>query len=268
MTIISLPGGGGLGNLLFYHHVAYALSKKHKVPMYMNCDYNDPKRPNIRVYDDLFKHVNFVDRTFQAQGNIYTEPNFFWDDIPYSGETLFLRGYFQSYKYFWDVISDIVKQFTQNLGETFVLDEYNELAQGKPCICVHVRRTDYLNDPDIHTNLSEEYYIQALDEFPEHRVLVFSDDIESVRDWNVWKTKDVHFVDEPDPVRTLWLMYRCDAFVIANSSLSLNAYLFAHGTRNTPGIAPAQWFGPKGPRFKIEDIVPPGTKHLQHCHPL
>lgn len=263
MTIVSLANGGGLGNLLFYHHVAYALSKKYGVQMYMNCEYFDEKRPNIRVYDKLFQHVKFIDRSFQPQGTLYSEPDFFWNDIPYTDGTLFLRGYFQSYRYFWDFIHDIVNQFTQNLGETFMLNEYNELAQGNRCVCVHVRRTDYLNDPDIHTNLTEDYYVEALKRFPDHRVLVFSDDIESIRHWDVWKSRNVHFVDEPDPLRTLWLMYRCDAFIIANSSLSLNAYLFAKGVRDTPGVAPVHWFGPKGPRFKIEDIVPPGTDCLQ-----
>jgi hypothetical protein len=263
MAVISLPNGGGLGNLLFYHHVTYALSKKHMIQMYMNCDYIDEKRPNIRVYEKLFQHVEFINHTFQKDGTLYTEPNFFWNDIPYTRGTLFLRGYFQSYKYFWDVIPDIVSQFTKNLGETFMLGEYTELAQGNPCVCVHVRRTDYLNDPDIHTNLTEDYYVKGLKSFPDHRVLVFSDDTESIRHWDAWKSKNVHFVDEPDPLRTLWLMYRCDAFIIANSSLSLNAYLFAKGTRDTPGVAPSQWFGSKGPQFKIEDIVPPGTECLQ-----
>ena len=175
---------------------------------------------------------------------------------------MFLRGYFQSYKYFWDDIQDIVIQFTKNVGEDFMKEEYERISCGTKCVCVHVRRTDYLEFSEIHTNLTESYYKQALERFPDYRVLVFSDDTESIRYWDVWKTREVHFVDEPDPLRTLWLMYYCDAFVIANSSLSLNAYLFARGMRETPGVAPAQWFGPKGPKFKIEDLVPPGTECL------
>jgi hypothetical protein len=263
MAVVSLPYGGGLGNLLFYHHTAFALSKENGVDMYINSDYHYEKFRNITLYDKIFNHVNFVNRAspvFQMNGSVYTEPHFYYDPIPVSGAgVVFLQGYFQSYKYFWNSMGDIIRQLQLNLGVDFMKKEYDELRSGEKTVCVHVRRTDYLSLSDIHTVLTEEYYENALTHVAPGRVLVFSDDIGGIKHWDVWKTRDTVFVDEPDPVRTLWLMSLCDAFVIANSSLSLSAYLMAKYLRDAPGVAPAKWFGPKGAQFRIDDIVPPGT---------
>lgn len=263
MAVVFLPYGGGLGNLLFYHHVAYALSKKLGRHMYISNDYEDNLRVNISTYDKLFDHVNYVNRTstlFQEQCVLYVEPHFYHDPIvvPTDANVILLKGYFQSYKYFWGYMGDIIKQFQMNLGSEFMKKEYYDLAAGEKTVCVHVRRTDYITNSHIHTLLSEEYYKSSL-EHVKGRLLVFSDDPESIKHWDIWKSRETVFVDEPDPVRTLWLMSLCDSFVIANSSLSLSAYLMAKFLRDAPGVAPGNWFGPRGPQFNMEDIVPPGT---------
>lgn len=259
---MSLPYGGGLGNLLFYHHTAFGLAKKLNVSMYINADYHYEKFRNITLYDKIFNHVDFLNRTssiFSQECVLYTEPHFYYEPIPVPDDSvILLQGYFQSYKYFWDSMGDIIKQLQTNLGEDFMKKEYESLVHSEKTVCVHVRRTDYLNLSDIHTVLPEEYYLKAL-EHVSGQVLVFSDDIESIKHWDTWKTRDTVFVDEPEPVRTLWLMSMCDSFIIANSSLSLNAYLIAKFLRDAPGVAPVKWFGPKGPQFRIDDIVPPGT---------
>lgn len=263
MTVIFLPYGGGLGNLLFYHHVAYALSKKLGRDMYISNDYEDNLRINISSYEKLFDHVKYVNHTsplFREQCAMYIEPHFYYDPImvPEHAKVILLKGYFQSYKYFWDYMGDIVSQLQKNLGSEFMKKEYDVLSAGEKTVCVHIRRTDYLSHQDIHTVVPEEYYHEAL-RHVDGRLIVFSDDTESIKHWDVWKSRETVFVDEPDPVRTLWLMSLCGSFIIANSSLSLNAYLIAKFLRNAPGVAPKSWFGPRGPQFNMEDIVPPGT---------
>jgi hypothetical protein len=155
-------------------------------------------------------------------------------------------------------MGDIIKQFQVNLGSEFMKKEYNDLAAGEKTVCVHVRRTDNITNSHIHTLLSEDYYKSSLKHVT-GRLLVFSDDPESIKHWDVWKSRETVFVDEPDPVRTLWLMSLCDSFIIANSSLSLSAYLMAKFLRDAPGVAPGKWFMENTYTFKIDDIVPPGT---------
>jgi hypothetical protein len=263
MAVVFLPYGGGLGNLVFYHHAAFAVSKKLGAPMYINSDYQDEKRKNIALYDKIFSHVEFVNREspiVQTKGYMYTEPSYMYEPIKVPNDiVVFMQGYFQSYKYFWDCMGDIIKQFRTNLGDDFMKKEYDELRSGEKTVCVHVRRTDNITNCAHHTLLGEEYYINALEHMNTGRLLVFSDDPESIKRWDVWKTRDTVFVDETDPVRALWLMNLCDSFVIANSSFSLNAYLMAKFLRDTPCVAPAQWTGPLGVRFKIHDLLPPGT---------
>jgi len=261
-SIVFLPYGGGLGNLVFYHHVAYALSKRLGLDMYMNSSYIDNNRKNIKDYDKLFDHVKFVTHespVFRERYTLYVEPHFHYVPIIVSTEhNIFMQGYFQSYKYFWDYMGDIINQFQTNLGSDFMKKEYDELAADEKTVCVHVRRTDNITHSHIHTLLSEEYYKSSL-EHVKGRLLVFSDDPESIKHWEVWKSRETVFVDEPDPLRTLWLMSLCDSFVIANSSLSLSAYLMAKFLRDAPCVAPEKWFESQGPVFKIDDILPPGT---------
>lgn len=71
----------------------------------------------------------------------------------------------------------------------------------------------------------------------------------------------VHIEDEADNFKALVLMSLCSHFVIANSSMSLNAFLL-RANEAARLYAPRQWFGQYGHVFKIEDIVPPGTRVL------
>ena len=50
----------------------------------------------------------------------------------------------------------------------------------------------------------------------------------------------------------------CDNFIIANSTLSLVAYLLRNN-QTAKIVAPKKWFGSVGYKYKIEDIVPPET---------
>jgi hypothetical protein len=264
---VLLPVGGGLGNLLLQHHFIYALARKHGLPVCISVSYHDPKRPHIIQYRHLFQHVQFVAVGQQHSGAHLEEPCFRFTppDLPtHSNEIVTLRGYFQSYKYFDGYAKEI-----RDLLRGNVLTEWERISAkfaglgATHVTCVHVRRGDYLGLPNYHTILGEDYYEQALSLLPRNTLLlVFAEDVAEIRGWRVWQNTRVKFVeDEPDPVPTLFLMSLCHAFVLANSSLSLNAYYMReHDTALC--IAPQKWFGPDGPTFDIFDIVPPGTRVL------
>jgi hypothetical protein len=161
----------------------------------------------------------------------------------------------------WPEIVDVISKNMGNLMKA----EYSALSHGEETTCVHVRRCDYLQYSRIHTNLTESYYEKAIALLPPKKLLVYSDDINEVKNWKVWQHKDITFVDEPDAVRAMWLMSMSSQFIIANSSLSLNAYMIAM-VRGAQYVAPANWFGPDGLQFKIEDLVPPHRGYLIHDH--
>ena len=133
---------------------------------------------------------------------------------------------------------------------------YSYISQGLETICVHVRRGDYLTKSDYHTVLDEEYYITSLSKFDTSNkmVLVFSDEPEIIKNWKVWQLSNIHFVNIPDPLETLWLMTMCTHFIIANSSLSLQAY-YMRENKSAQLEYPNNWFGPSGPVFDMNDLI-------------
>ena len=50
-------------------------------------------------------------------------------------------------------------------------------------------------------------------------------------------------------------MSLCDNFIISNSSFSLCAYYFRN-VEQAKIVAPLNWFGPAGPKFDLNDLVP------------
>ena len=154
-----------------------------------------------------------------------------------------LCGYFQTEKYF-NHIQDRVKsdfEFKQNIRDT-CCDIFNQLDPSVPIVSLHVRRGDYLIIPDIHPTTTDEYYEQALNMFPEHNVMVFSDDIS----WCKEKFRGSKFIfpKAPSLFHDLCLMTMCSSSIIANSSFSWwGAWL----TNKEKVVAPKNWFGPSGP---------------------
>jgi hypothetical protein len=270
-----LVSGGGLGNLLCQHHMMYALARTRSTEIYASADLSNCHRPPMIAYaTTLFQHVAFVDlRSCEVQGH-YEEPTFTYQPIDkavekYEDGIVTIRGCFQSYKFFQGFEQEIRDLLRRNVPAVWAhaSAKYAALKASHPSsrvVCVHIRRGDYHLLSTKHTVQSEKYYLQALHHLqPGSLLLVFAEDIGEIRHWDVWRYAlslnfRLHFVDEPEPLPTLFLMSLCDDFVIANSSLSLNAYYLREHTTSRC-IAPQRWFGPDGPQFAMEDIVPPGS---------
>jgi hypothetical protein len=84
--------------------------------------------------------------------------------------------------------------------------------------------------------------------FPNNKFLLFCE--EPVDD-----ITGVEIINEPDPLKTLFLMSLCDGFIIANSSLSLMAY-YMREQEGAHLVAPKKWFGPNV-QFDINEIIKP-----------
>lgn len=264
--------GGGLGNLLFMHHAGYALAKDTGREFWIQTEYTDPKRPNVSEYKQLFRHAKMVHRhdvqRLHGVTAVIGEPSFGY--IPWAQriredvEHIILHGYFQSYKYFQKYTTEIRDLLWKNVRET-----YHKVASrfetDRTTICLHVRRGDYLHLANYHPVQSDAYYIQCLKHIQQYaespKVIVFSDDPLYVESWSkrlipdVLPNSEIVIDDTVDPVECLIKMSLCHHFIIANSSLSLNAYYLR---KHTDAIlcAPQNWFGPQGPSFNIHDLVP------------
>ena len=168
----------------------------------------------------------------------------------------FLKGYWQSEKYFSDCTNIIRSAFAFSSPD----DEKNKntLAEMKNTnsVSVHIRRGDYL-EQNRDWAIGPEYYKKAISEM-QHRLespvfFVFSDDIQWVKDnidvpnptYVTWNTKENSF-------RDMQLMSSCKHNIIANSSFSWwGAWL-----NENPGkivLTPNRWF----PFFEgTRDVIP------------
>lgn len=186
----------------------------------------------------------------------YTEAGFAFDPGVYQidpNTSTELLGFFQSEMYFQNCKDEIRNEFSfkQEIKESLQLT-----LPADNLVSLHVRRTDYCEKKRFHTNLSQKYYRRGMQRFPNHRPVVFSDDIDWCRKEMIWLQNDPLFM-ENDSFSDLYLMSSCHAHIIANSSYSWWAAWLSGG--NT--IAPKKWFGPDGPQ-DFQDIYCDGWEIL------
>jgi hypothetical protein len=142
--------------------------------------------------------------------------------------------------------------------------KYIEAARGDDTIAVHVRRTDYVNDPKtvaVHGVLDADYYDRAIGLMTrlvaEPRLFVVSDDERAARellhDWPhaTFATGTTHLDD-------MHLISCCRHRIIANSSFSWwGAWLDSRTDGIT--IAPRAWFSrDRMLQIFLDDLYPSG----------
>lgn len=230
-TFSQLGQQGRLGNQLWQMATTMCLAINH----------NDHYVFPIWPYEPFFNlHGCFVNNPgFSAT---YTEPFFHYAPIPWQ-PGLNLSGYFQSYKYMVGM-------------ERFIIDRFTPIHQveEKPnATSIHIRRGDYVNLKEFHTNLDMNYFNKAMSLCNTEKYYVFSDDIGWCRQQFVGP--QFEFVEGNHETMDLAIMAKCANNIIANSSFSFwGAYL--NQNPNKKVIAPLNWFGPKLPH-DTKDLLPP-----------
>jgi hypothetical protein len=185
------------------------------------------------------------------------ENGFSYKPIEYKDQDMVLQGYFQSLKYFSNIVDSIRHLLTfDNNVDSNIKNKYGDIFS-KNCVIVHARRGDYLNAIDFHGVMDDEYYKKSIS-IMKTRVenpifILLSDDID------YWK-KSTIFGDEKfvifneNEIHTLYLMINSHNFIIPNSTFS---WWGATISRSENVIAPSRWFGPRGPQ-DWQDIYNPG----------
>jgi len=269
---------GGLGNVLFIVATCFALSKKYKVKLRFYCHPNlwrDAKRRSMQYYK-MFENFEIDCVNNRKSGITFREPYFFYDSVTIDRRNhSCIYGYFQSYKYFDAYksefikmlnnpykdeadreLTELLKQVADNNSES--LSPPSKKIQELEFVSIHVRRTDYLALSDIHLNLGTTYYEEAISNFSKEKsiFLIFSDDVEYIQQEPLFQNLvNKYIVTNQDDEYCFWLMSACDHNIIANSSYSWWAS-YINSNPNKLVVCPSKWFGPKGPVYKIRDIVP------------
>ena len=289
MIIVQLQGG--MGNQMFEYALGRALSLKYKVPLGLDLSYLLDRTPRpksmkftFRDYDlDVFNvqaeivpqsKIPFTYRRFlKGKSGLYlyilrkkffkgkgTEKKFNFDESVFSlGARAYLKGYWQSPKYFDNIADTIRKDFTlKNLPKEEIQNLYKEMAS-ENSLCIHVRRTDFIGN-SLHQVVKNNYYERGIDYLKKtekiEKIYVFSDDIAWCKDNMKLGFPTVFIGPEYSGQKAegnLFLMSACKYFIIPNSTFSWwGAWLSARDGKKV--IVPQKWFD--NPSINTTDIIP------------
>jgi len=147
-----------------------------------------------------------------------------------------INGYFQSEKYFSHCKEQVKEQF--KFKTKILQSSKNKLQEmnATDCVSVHVRRGDYVNLPEYHPPINQEYYKESMSYFPDRKFLFISDDIEWCKKEFGTKHK---YSDGKNMFEDMCMMSLCDGHIIANSSFSWWGAWLGKGKT----VAPKKWFG-------------------------
>lgn len=129
-------------------------------------------------------------------------------------------------------------------------------------ICLHIRRTDFLNAKSVHLSYGNDYYIKAIEKLNINEpavFLIFSDDIEwCKKNVNLIK-QEVVFVDENllkenRDFDQFMLMTLCDDFIIPNSTFSWWAAWLAT-TDNKKVVCPEKWVKNRQSKILVDEWI-------------
>lgn len=288
-TIIMVELNGGLGNQMFQYAFGRALSLKYDCDFYINIDtlkkgisnrYFTARQFELNIFDikareageneiRKFSSNNLLAKIFKKQKSkniIFIERSFkYHPESENIQGNVYLKGYWQTEKYFTKWRNAIMKDFTFLLDKNKLTQKIGEDISLKNSVSIHIRRGDYLTSPssnEVHGVLPLQYYIEAM-EVIQNKVsdaffFVFSDDSNWVKQQFFKDKNNMVIVDhntEKESWQDMYLMSLCNHNIIANSSFSWwGAWL-----NNKPGkivIAPLKWFANVDLNTQTSDIIP------------
>jgi len=259
---ISAALRGGLGNILFVTAALEYLGKRFgyktvypNIKEHLNFLNGDFYNYNLYPYElpKIFKNFDWhINKKIKHKIDQVRRLPFTYSHIMEVEDNTHFISYFQSEEY-WGGEKDFVQQLLE--PSDFVLEqlkEYMYLFDEVTC-CVHVRRGDYLNHPDIYHPVGVDYIEKAIKEFECHKIkkyLVFSDDL----DWCKANLKghNFMFMSTGKDYLDMFLMSLCEQKIISNSTFSWwAAYLSPKGGEI---IAPKDWIA--DPKIDDSHVCP------------
>ncbi len=279
---------GGLGNQMFQYAAGRALSLECGVPLRLDVSgfaaYDLHQGFELgRIFEGVFEIADESDERsilgwqyFPLIRRIVSRPNmsalrckgfvlephfYYWLGIKEASGNCYLKGYWQSEKYFLKVAKQIREDFSfRPLLENQNADIAKQITQTN-AVSLHVRRGDYINiskNVAVYETCSLDYYRSAIqyvaDRMENPKFFIFSDDIDWVKD-NLKTDYPSIYVDHnhgSESYNDMHLMSMCRHHIIANSSFSWwGAWLNPNPDKIV--IAPKRWFVNE---TNTQDLIP------------
>ena len=281
---------GGLGNQMFQYAFGRCLAKRNDTILKLDLSFFSSQDINnknhvFRNYDldifnvqENFASVEEVTRLSKRSKNIFLdkalnklsgkkksfilEPHFHFSSKVYntSGD-IYLHGYWQSEKYFSEVKSLIMSDFTFKEEMTCAAKNLQIKIKNSNSICVNVRRGDFITNSNLGFK-GVDYFKQAESiinaEVSDPNYYIFSDEIEWCEE-NLKFNAPTFFVSHYYAGKKfqdyLRLMASCKHYIMPNSSFAWWAVWFNQDTDKIV-IAPKTWFNDQA--LDTKDLVPAG----------
>lgn len=264
---------GGLGNQLFQVAFGMQLAQRHGTVLVLDLSSYDDKPAHGYLLDRLHvaarrlrsDEMRRLPRRYRSPvtgrsswlaldglTRVREKPFGFAEKYLRVADDSYLVGYWQSERFFRDVVAQVREQFRVRGPLSQESQRLREKMLAGASLALHVRRGDYISNPQaaaIYRNLSLEYYRQnvlaRLAERSAVEVYVFSNDIAWCRQ-HLALPCPVHFVQHTTSATAhedLALMSAAESLVIANSTFSWwGAWLAERPDCRV--IAPRHWFHP------------------------
>jgi len=252
--MVTFNNAGRLGNYLYEFACAWAYAKKNDLKFTVPLNDSNPKWcpvyfKELRDYSYNNNEIIGGKVIHWENGHHYQPLDFFeeWRDY-----NIVIEGYRQSYKY-WD-------EYREELLKAFNFP----YEMNKGVCAVHIRRTDYLQNPTKHPVVTLEYLSMALaimsNQYGIYRFDVFSDDIAWSKEAFQYLNDfyQVSFSEGRNEIEDLILMSNCEHIICANSTMST----WASEINQNPNkivIVPHQdnWFGDDNKKLEVYDMYRP-----------
>lgn len=225
----------------------------------------------VPVKSKLKRIINRV-KKFTGIIKFINEDKFsFQPEVLTTGKNIYLKGYWQSEKYFGQISEKIKEDFTlkecylNRISLTESIIRIKEVILKTDSVAVHFRRGDYVTNPltsQHHGVCSNKYYQDAIcllkSKIGKPHFFLFSDEPEWLKT-NFTLREPFTIIENNPGFVDLYLMSLCKHNIIANSSFSWwGAWL-----NNNPEkiiIAPYKWF--REPAINTHDLIPEGWIRL------
>lgn len=280
---------GGLGNQLFQYATARSLALQKNATLSLDCGWylksykdvtprkfhlNDLNIKDVLIY--LEESINrpkkirrFFQRFWPLNPYIFLEKKPYYFDASlckspaFRLQTLYLMGYWQSYKYFAAIKNILQEEIRPKKPLDTHYQNYLNKIKATQSAMIHIRRGDYINlesASKIHGFIGINYYVRGmrilLEKNPDTHFFVFSDDINWALE-NIPNQNRCTFIKslntDDDAIQELELMTHCQNHLIANSSLSWWAAWLGNKKGGTV-ICPSKWIS--DPHQDFSDLLP------------
>ncbi len=279
---------GGIGNQMFQYAAGKALAEHHDVELKLDTNdfqfYSNRRfslghfniNADIATNEEILKFIGknkskslmiLRERLGRLlplkRRKIYYEPHFHYDENFFSlPPHIYINGYWQSEKYFNNIKSIILNDFSFREPLEGVNKEISEKILSSNSVSIHIRRGDYVTNKFTfftHGVCGIEYYLNAINYISnlveEPHFFIFSDEPEWASD-NLITTFPVTFVNHnsgQNDFEDMRLLSICRHHIIANSSFSWwGAWLCKNEDKIV--VAPKKWFNEY--RASTKDLYP------------